>query len=263
MKQNERLQVYLVDDEPLAIKQLTKLLAATNLVEIVGSATNPQVAQKFLTANSIDILFLDIQMPGMNGFELLSNLAIQPLVIFTTAFDKYALKAFEVNSIDYLLKPIDAQKLERALAKSIRLSQRASSIEKQAYLESMLLELAKKFSISVNNSPNRISSRVGDHLLFIDLDNITHFFSEDKLTFAATTDGKKYIMDFTIAELEQKLADREFVRIHRATIVNLEFIHELHRWFGGRMLIRMKDKNQTQLTVARNKTEGLKKRLGL
>src|SRR5439155_13083613 len=109
---------YIVDDEPLAVRRLENLLQELESIEVVGTAIDPAVALKFLLNNSVDLLFLDIQMPGMTGFDLLSKLEKQPPVIFTTAFDDYALKAFEVNSIDYLLKPINLRQLKRAVDKS-------------------------------------------------------------------------------------------------------------------------------------------------
>ena len=123
-----RLRAYLVDDEPLAIERLQRMLARYGALDIVGSSTDPAKAVDDLTkaaaagpGKSIDVLFLDIQMPGMNGFELLARLEVQPFVIFTTAYDQYALRAFDVNSIDYLVKPIETEQLERALAKLGRL----------------------------------------------------------------------------------------------------------------------------------------------
>jgi len=115
------LRVFLVDDEPLALKRLSRLLQATGRVEILGSSTDPELAVNYLSKERVDVLFLDIQMPGMNGFEMLAHLPNQPIVIFTTAFDQYALRAFEVNSIDYLLKPVESAQLERALDKVERL----------------------------------------------------------------------------------------------------------------------------------------------
>jgi two-component system LytT family response regulator len=122
------LRAYLVDDEPLAIERLRRLLASAGGLRIAGSATDPAAALDFLNRESIDVLFLDIQMPGMNGFELLSRLNEQPFVIFTTAYDEYALKAFEVNSIDYLLKPIEPEQLARALKKLDRLRPRPAGL---------------------------------------------------------------------------------------------------------------------------------------
>lgn len=255
-------RAFLVDDEMLALKRLRRLLQATGRIEIVGSTTESSTALKFLQAESVDLLFLDIQMPGLNGFELLAKLATQPAVIFTTAYDKYALRAFEVNSIDYLLKPIDPEQLERALKKLDLLRETGRSLELRAQLQSLMAELADGFSSASRVSTDRICSRVGDRIMFIELDKITHFFSEDKLTYAAT-EVKNYIVDHTISELEQKLGTRGFVRVHRATLINLRFVDELHRWFSGRMLIRMKDKNRTELTVSRENVKSLKERLDL
>jgi two-component system LytT family response regulator len=259
----ESLRAYLVDDEALALKRLNKLLAVTGSVEVVGSTTDQAKAITFLESHPVDVLFLDIQMPGMNGFELLARLGTQPVVIFTTAYDRYALKAFAVNSVDYLLKPIEPEQLERALEKVRRLGETASAIQVRAQIQSLARSLADELPSKPHHSPDRISFRVGDRIVFVDLDRITHFWSEDKVIFAATDEGAKYIADNSITDLEQKLGSKGFVRIHRATLVNLAFIDELHRWFGGRMLIRMKDKNQTKLTVSRAQVTVLKDRLGL
>ena len=121
------MRAYLVDDEPLAVKRLTRMLDATGRVDIAGSTNDPQAALEFLQAHPVDVLFLDIQMPGLTGFELLGRLDPQPMVIFTTAYDRYALEAFDVNSIDYLLKPIDPERLDRALDKLERLSATAAA----------------------------------------------------------------------------------------------------------------------------------------
>ena len=118
---SEPHRVYLVDDEPLAVERLDRLLRELPGIELVGSTTDAAAAIQFLNRQPVDALFLDIQMPGMNGFELLAQLTAEPFVIFTTAYDQYALKAFEVNSIDYLLKPVDPEQLRRALGKLERL----------------------------------------------------------------------------------------------------------------------------------------------
>ena len=112
-----RLRAYLVDDEPLALKRLGRLLEESGRVEVIGSCTDPVEALSELGCNPPDLLFLDIEMPGMSGFELLARLIPQPMVIFTTAYDQYALRAFEDHSIDYLLKPIERVRLARALEK--------------------------------------------------------------------------------------------------------------------------------------------------
>ncbi len=255
------LRAYILDDEALAVTRLKKLLATIHSIRVVGSTTDPAKALKFLQSKSVDVLFLDIQMPGMNGFELLSRLPNQPLVIFTTAYDEYALKAFEVNSIDYLLKPIDTRQLDRAITKVARLHNSPGDVTRQVQL--LLAKLAEKLPPEPLELPRRIGTRIGDRIQYIEIDKITHFFSEDKLTFAATAEGKNYIVDHTITELEQKLAAGDFVRISRSTLVNLQFVDELHRWFGGKLLIRIRDKNRTEISVPREKTAMLKQRLGL
>ena len=124
LMQEEKIRAYLVDDEPLAIERLRRLLSQFEGVYIAGSSNDPAEALPFLSGEagkSVDVLFLDIQMPGMNGFELLARLSEQPLVVFTTAFDEYALRAFQENSIAYLLKPIEPEQLERAIARLDRL----------------------------------------------------------------------------------------------------------------------------------------------
>jgi two-component system LytT family response regulator len=256
------LRAYLVDDEPLALKRLSRLLRASGGVEVAGSSTDPAEALEFLTREDVDLLFLDIQMPGMNGFELLAKLETRPMVIFTTAYDKYALQAFEVNSIDYLLKPVEPHQLDRALAKFTALRDSANSVEVRAQLQRLVSKLAGELAPTPKESVERLTSRVGDRVLFIDLERITHFFSEAKQTYAAA-DAKRYVVDHTITELEQKLAPKGFARIHRATLVNLSLVDELYRWFGGRMVVRMKDKARTELTVSRDNVKSLKDRLGL
>lgn len=257
------LKAYLVDDELPALKRLTRLLESTKKVEIIGSSMNPADAIKALSAGLPDVLFLDIQMPGMNGFDLLASLERQPVVIFTTAYDQYALKAFEVNSIDYLLKPIEPEQLERALKK---LEQFHGGTKPkwldQPGLRAVLQELSRTLRDPARTTLERIPVRVGERTRFLDVARITHFFSQGRLTFAAI-EGKTYCVDWTISELEERLGDSRFVRIHRGTLLNLDWLDELTPWFTGRMAARLKDEKRTELTVARDRVRALKERLGL
>jgi two-component system LytT family response regulator len=251
-----RLRAYLVDDEQLALRRLARLLKATGRVDIAGSATDAEAALSFLSAEAVDLLFLDIQMPGMSGFELLSKLESQPPVIFTTAFDQYALRAFEVNSIDYLLKPIEAEQLDRALNKIERL--RASGAPPD--LRRVIEEVATALRSNATGFPERIASRSGDRVQFIDLRLVTHFVAQDKLTYAVTAE-KSYVVDSTIADLEQRLDPRRFIRIHRSMVVNLDYVQEIHPWFTGGVVVRLKDDRKTELTVARDRVRALRQRL--
>ncbi|HTR34531.1 MAG TPA: LytTR family transcriptional regulator DNA-binding domain-containing protein [Bryobacteraceae bacterium] len=247
------MRAFLVDDEALALKRLQRLLAATKRVDIVGTSSDPVEAVPAILAAKPDVLFLDIQMPAMTGFEVLSHLDPQPWVVFTTAYDKYALEAFGVNSVDYLLKPIEAAQLDRALDKIERLSG-GGRPEIQSLLEKLTARSA--------DYPDRIASRVGERVELVDLSHVTHFFAADKLTYAATA-SKNHVVDHTIQELEQKLDPRRFIRIHRAILLNVDYVQELHAGFAGRMIVRLKDAKRTDLTVSRDRVRALKQRLGI
>jgi two-component system LytT family response regulator len=254
------IRAFLVDDEALALRRLSRLLEATRRVEIVGTATDPEVAVSAIQEAQPEVIFLDIQMPELSGFDVLARIHPQPLVVFTTAYDQFALQAFEVNSIDYLLKPIEAQQLERALRK---LEQIQAGREGRPEIDKLLAQIAAAAqNTSTPQYPVRLPSRVGERIEFIELAQVTHFFASDKLTFAATA-GKNHVLDSTIQELEKKLDPHKFVRIHRATIVALNYVHELHPLFAGRMLVRLKDPHHTELNVARDRVRELKERLGV
>lgn len=243
------IRAFLVDDEELAIRRLSRLLKETSRVEIAGSSTDPIDAIAWLSSNTADVVFLDIQMPGMTGFEMLAMLDPQPTVIFTTAYDRFALEAFKVNSIDYLLKPVEQEHLDRALLKLERLQSPKQD------LGALLKQLTARY-------PERIASKVGDRVQLVELPKVSHFYAEDKLTFAAAK-GKNFAVDHTIGELEEKLDPTKFYRIHRSTILNLAWAQEMDAWFSGGVLVRLKDEKATELAVARDRVRGLKERLGI
>lgn len=257
------LRVYLVDDEPLAIERMERLLSDFDGLHIAGSTTDPAAALDYLNSEDIDVLFLDIQMPGMNGFELLSQLNEQPFVIFTTAYDEYALRAFEVNSIDYLVKPIELDQLARAIKKLNRLHPvRKPDWQRDPGLPRLLKELAASLRGEVPDYPRRIASRIGERITFLDLDAVTHFVAQDKLTYAVVN-GHRYCVDQTVAELERRLDPVRFLRIHRSALVNVNWIHEVNSWFAGKVVLLLKDSQHTQLPVARDRVRSLKSRLGI
>jgi two-component system LytT family response regulator len=253
------IRAYLVDDEQLALNRLKRLLVETGRVEISGSTTDPEQAVADIPALQPDLLFLDIEMPGRNGFDLLRALDPQPVVVFTTAYSQYALKAFEVNSIDYLLKPVEPDQLARALNKAERIR---GGVEKRPDLSAMLAQIQAALVEPRDAYPDRLPSRLGDKIQFVDLRQVTHFYASDKLTYAATA-AKAFVIDQTIADLESRLDPRKFLRVHRSTIVNLEFVSELHPFFTGRFVLVLKDGKNTQVTVSRDRVKDLKERLGL
>ena len=228
-------------------------------MQVIGSATEPEEAVTALSADPPDVCFLDIEMPRLNGFEVLARLPIQPIVIFTTAYNQYALQAFAVNSVDYLLKPVEPDSLERALNKVERL--RSSAPVAQPDFQALFQKLADSFRETKPEYPDRIASRLGDRLWFLDLVRVTHFYAEDKLTFAVS-EGKVFCVDHTIAELEVQAEPQAIRRIHRGTIVNLGWIKEVALLTGGALNVRLKDDRETELTVARDRAREFKTKVG-
>lgn len=246
------LSVYLVDDEALALRRLERMLGATRRVRMAGSSTDPAQALSHLAQNTVDALFLDIQMNGMSGFDLLARLDAPPPVVFTTAFDSYALGAFHVDSVDYLMKPVTDEDLHRALD---RIERRRATVGKDTpgLAKAIAAELGRR-------RPHRLASRVGHRLVFIEVDAITHVVSRNRQVFAITAQGE-HLLDQSIEELERSLDQNRFVRIHRAILVNLEHVAELCGWFSGSLTVRLKDAKSTDLAVARDRVRNLKARL--
>ena len=243
------LTAFVVDDEPLAVQRLVRLLRKTDRIEVVGSATDPSEAIRLLAERTVDVLFLDIHMPEIDGFALVERLDRVPLVVFTTAHDQHALRAFEVLAIDYLLKPIDQIQLDRALDKLERVAGAAAA---PPFAE--LLEMVRS-----PRAPQRIASRLGDRVTLLDLDAVSHFHASDHLTYAVSG-GKDHVVDETLAALERRLDPALFVRIHRNSLVNIRFITEL-RGDGAGLVVVLKD--DAQLQVSRDRVRPLKERLGI
>ncbi len=254
-----KVRAYLVDDEPLALDRLRRLLHETGKIDVVGSTTVPEEAVAALSADPPDLCFLDIQMPRLNGFEVLRKLSRQPIVIFTTAYDQYALKAFGVNSVDYLLKPIEPEALERAIKKVEAL--RESGSTSRTDINVLLKQIADSVRKATPDYPERIASRLGERIWFLDLKDVTHFYAEDKLTYAVSN-GRAYCVDHTISDLEQKLDPRKFLRIHRSTVLNLLWVKEVASLPGGMLNVRLKDAKETDLTIARDRAREFKARAG-
>ena len=255
-----RLRAYVVDDEPGALKQVVQSLKSTGRVEVVGTATSAETALIEIPAREVEALFLDIHMPGMTGFELLQRLTTSPLVVFVTAFDDHALQAFEAAAVDYLLKPVKRDRLERTLDRLERRRADPGGTEVQAVLE----RLARHYREA--RSPvyaDRISVDLGQQRTqLVETAKITHFVAQGKATLAVTASGR-HLVDRALAELEERLDPRQFVRIHRSVIVNLSWVGEIRPELGGRLAVRLNDAARTELPVARERARTFKERLVL
>ena len=255
-----RLRAYVVDDEPGALRQVTQSLRSTGRVEIVGTATLPETALSEIPARDVEALFLDIHMPGMTGFELLRRLTVSPLVVFVTAHDAYALQAFEAAAIDYLLKPVRRERLERTLDRLEGRRGDAAGAGVQAVLE----RLARHYQEA--RAPayaDRISIDLGQQRTqLVEVEAISHFVAQGKGTLAVTPAGSR-LVDHALGELEARLDPRQFVRIHRSAIVNLAWVAEVAPDLGGRLIVRLKDAARTELQVARERARAFRERLVL
>ena len=255
MSSDPLIRAFVVDDERLAVNRLCRLLKETGRVVVTGTASDPDTALEQLRRQSVDVIFLDIQMPGLSGFDLLARLESDAPVVFTTAYDQYAIEAFAVNSVDYLLKPIEPSRLERALDKLQRLTGEA-----RPDVRVLARELAAQ--LTPGRKLERIASRVGERTIVLDVARITHVTAKDKLTFAALG-GREHVIACTLSELEQRLDPRRFVRVHRAAMVNVAFVEEMYPDVDGGMVVRLKDDKKTEISVARDRVKTLKERLGI
>lgn len=237
------MRVVIIDDELPARKKIRTFLEDEPTIELVGEASDGLEAVAIIEQLKPDLIFLDIQMPHLTGFEVLQQLDTIPSVIFTTAYDQYALKAFEVHAIDYLLKPFDQERFQSALKHAFQ--QPTSNLPSQ--LSNLILALNKQ-----RNYLQRILLKTGGKIIIIKIDDINWIEAEEKYV-QIHTGKEKYLYRETMNTLEQELDPQKFVRIHRSYIVQLDFIKELTPWSHGDYLVILKD--GTQLNMGRNYRE--------
>ena len=227
------MKALIIDDERLARVELRRLLSPFKEINIVGEAINADDAVAKINELNPDLIFLDIQMPGKNGFELLEELDSVPIVIFTTAYDEYALKAFEVNSIDYLLKPISIKNFERAIAK---LRSLATPKESNTNLIANLLASFKQTK-EVYKSNFLIPHK--DKFIPLSVDRIACFYTENKTVKIITEDNETYNMDSSLEDLTNHLNPTQFFRANRQYIVSHKAIKDISIWFGSKLSINL------------------------
>lgn len=243
----------LIDDEPIALGRLKRLLTQfDDLIEVVDEALNGLEGIQKIETLRPNLLFLDIEMPQMTGFEMLSRLSYMPMVVFVTAYDQYAIKAFEENSIDYLLKPVEKERLAKTMDKLRNLRPEQEQTLSQESLRQLIGSMVPKKEM------HSISVKSGDKILFVSLSDISFFQAEDKYVLLNTVDNKQYLMNYTITSLEEKLPSN-FVRVSRSTIVNSSKIREMERYFTGKYMIVMLDQKQTKIESGSTYQENVKR----
>ncbi len=244
-----KIRALIVEDEAHSLRRLVRLLNPWNLeIEVVGQCTNGITAVEQIQTLKPDLLFLDIQLPGLNAFQILSRLEKQPFIIFTTAFATHALEAFKHNSVDYLLKPIEPEALERAMLKMLnRSTPKLPKIDRI----SRLLENLEQGYLTF------IPCRVGERTLLVKVGEILYFQADSKYTMVKTN-GKSYAITTPLVDLERQLDPKEFIRIHRGTLVNLAWIAEIRKSFEGKVKILMLDQPSSELSVSKAFAERLR-----
>ncbi len=227
------MKALVIDDERLARKELISLLSQFPKIEVIGEAVNADDAQEKIEALKPDILFLDIQMPGRNGFELLESLDNVPKVIFTTAYDEYALKAFEVNALDYLLKPVSKDRLDESIQKIIDGEQEEIKEPKK-----------EEYKLGLND---QVFVKDGDKCWFVRLDNV-RLFESDGNYIKVYFDNFKPMIHKSLNALDKKLDDRSFFRASRKHIINLSWVESIEAWFNGGLLVKMKGGEKVEVS---------------
>jgi two-component system LytT family response regulator len=253
---NQLVRAIVVDDEPAARRLMKNLLQDySDAVQVVGEAGTGTEAIQQIEELKPDLVFLDIQMPDLTGFEVIERLTYKPNIIFTTAYEQYAIKAFETFSIDYLLKPIKEERLEQAIRKVKEFGRLNKSIDLMG-LQEMIRQIQSPVKATA------LPIKTGDRITLLRFENIVYLEASDKYVFIYTTDGQKHLTDQSLTTLSEKLP-LQFYRIQKSYILNKDRIREMHRHFNGRYLFIMEDKSGTRLTSGRTYYENIRADFGL
>jgi DNA-binding LytR/AlgR family response regulator len=247
------INVLIVEDEPQAAQRLESLISEIDPeMKVLAKLESIKQSVKWLQQNrSPALIFMDIQLSDGISFELFDQIEITCPVIFTTAYNEYALKAFKVNSIDYILKPIDKSELQQAIEKFKKILLPASPTKMMEGISLAMEMLTKKFK-------NRFIIKVGEHLKSVETVDILFFFSLDKATFAQTRDGRKHVLDFTIDQLEGILDPSRFFRINRKYMVASDSIQDMISYTNSRLRLTLKTSDDKEIIVARERVQEFK-----
>jgi DNA-binding LytR/AlgR family response regulator len=252
------MQVIIIEDEIPAATRLTRMLQQIDKdIEVVKSLDSVEASVKYLSsAGHIDLIFMDIQLADGLSFSIFQQLPLTTPVIFTTAFDQYMLKAFKVNSVDYLLKPIDESELIQAVEKYKQLYTKTNKAL-PGQIENILTEM------TTTRYKERLLIRRGRQLHYLKTEATAYYFADGKLCYAFDFCGNRFMLDNNLNQLEELLAPNQFFRINRQLLVNIESVRKIHTWLGGRLKLELNPPLDADMTiVSRERVNGFKGWLG-
>ncbi|MEI9911505.1 MAG: LytTR family DNA-binding domain-containing protein [Bacteroidota bacterium] len=258
------MKILIVEDEELAVKKIRKTLAGVEPdAEVVAVTDSILSTVNWLDENPApDLILMDIELSDGQSFEIFNQTAIKSPVIFTTSYDEYALKAFKVNSIDYLLKPIQKEDLEAALQKLKQMKDlyKTEETKPDVSLDNLVKELQQK--LQPKDFRKRFLVKHAQKLVSIEVDEIAYFFSDGRLNFFKTYDNKKFVVDYTMDELEDMLDPGKYFRISRSFYISVNSVDQIHDYFGNRLLLHLKPAVDKESIVSREKVTDFKKWMG-
>ncbi|GAB1451114.1 LytTR family DNA-binding domain-containing protein [Draconibacterium sp.] len=235
----------LVDDEPLARIRLQKLIAEyPETFDITDEAENGEEAIEKINKLKPELIFLDIQMPVFDGFEVLKQLTYFPKVIFCTAYDEFALQAFDSNCIDYLVKPFTKERFAKTVEKLNQFNGKSNEIDLNKLIQQFAQENKK-------SEATTLPVKVGDRVIFIRLDEVSYFKADEKYISIVTKHSKTYILDSSLKKLEDKLP-ANFIRVHKSYLVNKNLLKEIRKHFNNRFVLVLDDYDQRKITSGRS-----------
>lgn len=237
------MKAIIIDDERLARQELKNLLSAHKEIEIVAECANAEEAKEKIAAINPDVIFLDIQMPGKNGLELLEEISALPEVVFVTAYDEFAIRAFEINALDYLLKPVQPQRLAETIKKLLN---------KEAY--------EKKENDSPLNENDQVFVKDGEKCWFVSLSNVRLFESEGNYI-RVYFDNYRPLILRSLNSLETRLPEKSFFRASRKHIINLKWVDSIETWFNGGLMVKLK--GGQEIEISRRQAVRLKEMMSL
>jgi DNA-binding LytR/AlgR family response regulator len=251
------MKVIIIEDEIPAANRLAKLLTNCNeAIEVINKLDSVEASVRYLqTTPAVDLIFMDIQLADGISFDIFEQVTVTTPVIFTTAFDQYTLKAFKVNSIDYLLKPIDEEELQQSLQKHQQLYSKSHN-----NFSDKLVKMLQ--DINTIKYKERLLIKRGQQLSYLKTDNVAYCFADGKLCYAVDFEAKKYLLENNLSELETQLQPANFFRINRNLLVNIEAVKKVHAWLGGRLKLETLPATTAETIVSRERVNGFKEWLG-